>query len=152
MNRAPNNQRTRKAYRVLSSVFLGIFTAPLLSLVWFSLPWLRNFPVGDDSPHAVALPLGFFIGAALATRLNKRCSWGRVAAFCGAILLVVSILCSFGTYVKMRQFSGWDGLGWFVALVVCLHAVISGLGLFLAGVFSHLGCRERRGAIADQLV
>ena len=144
-----NDRMSRKVYRVLSSVFLGISAAPLLAVVWFLVPWLRYFPVGEDSPHAIALPLGFFLGAALATRLNKRCPWGRIGAVCGAILLVVSILCSFGTYAKMHQVSGWDRLGWLVALVLCLHAVISGLGLFLAGVFSHLGCRERRVVISD---
>lgn len=135
-NRSPG---LRKFYRVLSAFFLGVFTGPIVCIVWFLVPWLRDFPVGDDSPTGIGLPVGFCIGAYLATALNRRLNWGRSAFYVGAILLITAIGASAVFYSKMTDATGWDGLGWLIALVTAACAVISFLGLMLAGMFSNLG-------------
>ncbi|MEK6232742.1 MAG: hypothetical protein N2A42_12905 [Luteolibacter sp.] len=135
----PLHRKLRTACRVLSAVFLGVFTAPILSFIWLAVPWLRYFPAGDDSPHAIGIPIGFCIGAFLATKLNRRFNWGRRTAYTGLALLLLSLLASFAIYSKMLRTPGWDGLGWLVALLVAAHVVVALLGLTLSGLFSHLG-------------
>ena len=128
----------RKAANILSGIFFGVFTAPILSIIWFVVPWLRDFPVGDDSPHGVALPLGFCLGMAAAFALNRRFRWGRAGAIGGAILLVIAIACTAIAYSTMIRIEGLQGLSWLVGFLLCLHGVVSAFGLLLSGFFSHL--------------
>lgn len=135
----PRSPKLRKAYRILSSVFLGVFTGVILTFVWFVVPWLRDFPVGDDSPTAIGFPVGFCLGAYLAAALNRRFNWGRCTFHVGAFFLIVAVCTVIAFYYKADNTTGWDGLGWLVALVVAACAAIAFLGLTLAGLFSHLG-------------
>ena len=133
----------RRVWLTLSAIFHGIFAAPLLSLIWFAVPWLRYFPVGDDSPHAIALPLGFLGGIAVATQLNKLKWWWIVAIVFGATFFVLSGYHLTTEFIKTRRVDGWYGLRSLFACLILLHAVVSGLGLLVAGVFSWLGRRDR---------
>jgi hypothetical protein len=132
----------RKAANILSGIFFGVFTAPILSIIWFVIPWLRYFPVGDDSPHGVGLPLGFCLGVAAAFALNRRFRWGRAGAICGAVLLLIAIACSVFAFSTMMEIEGWEGFGWLVGFFLCLHGVVSALGLLLSGFFSHLRAKD----------
>ena len=134
---------------MLSAFFLGVFAAPLLSLLWFAVPWLRYFPVGDDSPHAIALPLGFLAGIVLATQLNKSKRWWIAAIVIGVPLILVSGYYFATAIDKMQRTDGWDGFGALFECVILLHGVVSAVGLLLSGVFSMLGWRIKRIVAAD---
>ena len=133
----------RKAANIFSGIFFGVFIAPILTIIWFVVPWLRYIAVGDDSPYVVGLPLGFCLGMAAALELNRRFRWGRAGAIGGAILLVIAIACSAIAYSNMMKNEDWgEGLGWFVRFLVGLLGIVSAVGLLLSGVFSHLQAKD----------
>jgi len=128
--------------RVLSSVFLGVFVAPPMSLLWFAVPMLRDFPVGDDSPHALGIPVGLCIGAWIALKLNTKFDWGKSTAWVGTFLLTISIVATAALYVKTTNTPGWEGFGWLFATIISAHFIVAFLGLTFAGFFAHLGKRQ----------
>lgn len=126
----------RTAAKILSVFFFGVFTAPIVSIIWFQVPALRDFPVGDDSPHGVGLPVGFIIGGTIAFLLNRIFDWGRAGKITGAVFLLLVLIGSAFTIFKMSTVQGWNGIGWLLGFLLCLHGLVSAVGLLLSGFFA----------------
>ena len=131
-----------RVHLFLSSFFFGVFAAPLFALLWLAVPVLRDFPVGDDSPHAVGLPLGFLLGVAGGLWINKLKVSRVVPLVCGIPYLFVSLVYFMGARQKANQMDGWSGLGAVFEALSWLHVVVSAVGLCLAGMCSMLGWRK----------
>lgn len=126
----------KQVANILSGIFFGVFTAPILSIIWFIVPWLRYFPVGEDSPHGVALPLGLCLGMGAGFALNRSCRWGRAGAIGGAILLFIAIVCSLAAFTTIFTSKGIEKLGSLGDFYFCFNGVVAALGLMLSAIFS----------------
>jgi hypothetical protein len=126
----------RVAANIFSSIFFGVFTAPIFALIWFVVPSLRDFPVGDDSPHGVGLPTGFIFGAAIGVMLNSMFRWGHGGIIMGSVYLVAAVICCGVTIFMMSYVKGWNGFGWLLGFLACIHVIVSSLGLLLSGYFA----------------
>lgn len=133
----------RQTNFTLSAIFLGMFVATILWLIWNLVPWLSGFPVGYDSPCHFGIPLGFCMGVTMNVFLNLRFQWACAGIRVGAIVLVVCIVCAIVTFTKMQGSTDWERAGWQGRYYVSKVGVISGFALFLAGTFSHLAFRSQ---------
>lgn len=131
-----------KVFSILSAVCMGVALAPLVSILWFMVPWLVNLQFGNFPLYGVSFPLGFCLGVLLGLFLNQFKNGGNARIIIGIFLNFVLLALAILIYNSMQGFKGWDGISWGIVMAACLSLVISGVGFVFSGLFAYLGHRR----------
>lgn len=139
-----------KLLSILSALCMGVALAPLVSIVWFMVPFLSHLRIGHFPLYAVSSPLGFCLGVWLGLFLNRCKNGGNVRIIIGLLVYFALLALAVMIYNGMQTAQGWDELAWAMAMAACLSVVMSAVALLFSGLFAHLSHKSAKKKAAIQ--
>ena len=137
-----------KTFSILSAICMGVAVAPLVSIVWFMVPFLSQLRIGHFPLYFAASPLGFGLGLWLGFFLNQCKNGGNARIIIGLLLFFGLLALVIMIYIGMQKAEGWDEVGWVIAMVAALSLVTSAVSFIFSGLFAHLGHKSAKAKAA----
>lgn len=127
---------------------MGVAVAPLVSILWFMVPFLSQLRIGHLPLYFVSSPLGFGLGLWLGFFLNQCKNGGNARIIIGLLLYFGLLALVVMIYNGMQKAEGWDEIGWGIALLAALSLVTSAVSFIFSGLFAHLGHKTAKAKVA----